>query len=232
MVATHTRACLLVAAAVTVAGCARPASQPPGPVAPAQSSGPTIRKLPEAAALLEELIGVDAFVYEFSGSFLEVWLEGEVENVGTKETEKFRSSFPTAISRDDFKDRTGSIAGKVRGKIVVWGEERSALSLRISAEVPREKPAAGTGSPDAIATSSTTLYSLRRAGSASPGWMRMPPRDSATWPPPARSWTSLAQLARAMKTTVPAALPTRRSRLAWNQEASGVASAVPPWPTV
>jgi hypothetical protein len=159
MVAKCTRACLAVALAVTAAGCPRPGSQPSGPVTTVQPSGPSIKKLPEAAALLEELIGVDAYVYEFSGSFLEVWLETEVEDVATKErqTQSTENWFPTDVSRDDFKNRTGPIADQVRGKIVLWGDPGSALSLRITGEVPGKKPAPGAVNREGTTGTSSTF---------------------------------------------------------------------------
>ncbi len=128
--------CFVSVAVLLTTGCDRGTS-------PVKPSGPSVRRLPEKEAVLEDLLDLDAYVYEFSGTFLELWLECEVEDAKTKEKELLSSFGPVTVARERFEGRTGSIAERLNGKIVLWeADEGSVLKLRVSADVPKVEPSA------------------------------------------------------------------------------------------
>jgi len=132
-------ACFVSVAALLTVGCDRG----PSSSKPVKQSGPSIKRLRDKEEVLEDLIGMDAYVYEFSGTFLELWLECELENTETKEKELLPSFGPVTVAREAFEGRTGSIAQKLTGTIVVCETDGgSTVKLRVSADVPHAEPAA------------------------------------------------------------------------------------------
>ncbi len=128
--------CFVSVAVLLTTGCDKGTS-------PVKQSGPSIKRLPEKETVLEDLLDLDAYVYEFSGTFLELWLECELENTETKDRELLPSFGPATVARAAFEGRTGSIAQKLTGTIVVWETDGgSTLRLRVSAEVSHADPAA------------------------------------------------------------------------------------------
>ena len=118
-------ACTLGSALLAI-GCDKSASS----TGSAKPSGPSMNRLRENEAVLEELLGLNAYVYEFSGTFLELWLECEVEDAKTKEKELLPSFGPVTVARERFEGRTGSIAKRLNGTLVVWEEGGGAGTAR------------------------------------------------------------------------------------------------------
>lgn len=127
--------CVLVAALLAVAGCSRDESSRKATTESA-SAGPSIRFLADESKLLEELLGVKAYVYAFSGTFLSVSVEGEVTNAETNENKPF-ASIPLEVARGHFPGRTGPMAEKLAGKIVVLrNRDDRSVRCRLLAKLP------------------------------------------------------------------------------------------------
>ena len=110
---------------------------------PAEPSEPSMTRRCDQEAVLGDLLGLKAYVYEFSGTFLELWLEGEIEDGKTKEKKRLPSFGPVTVARERFEGRTGSIAERLKGQIVVWEEDGGAtLKLRVSADVSQAEATA------------------------------------------------------------------------------------------
>jgi Leucine-rich repeat (LRR) protein len=152
-------------------GAKKPPSPRAAPVAeaptPVRLFEPSIKRLPEEEELLEELIGQRAFVYEFSGVFFDLWLEGETEDMLTKETKPFKEGLAgCGVSRQEFVGLAvaGPVVQKVHGKIVVWGDLESSLTVRVSAEAPKVGSASSMdiSLPPVPGASEDWTYSLDR----------------------------------------------------------------------
>jgi len=131
------RVCLFVLVLIIGAGCnvsnSSTATTPKTNAEPAEA-GPRITALEDDAAALRKLMGYhDVLAYEFAGTWLECWLECEVDG------QVVASSQRIAVTPKSFGGEEIDFAESknVVGWITVWGVEDELLEIKVRAELSR-----------------------------------------------------------------------------------------------
>lgn len=87
---------------------------------------PSIRYLEDESKLFAKRLGVDAFVYEFSGTCIECWLEYETTDGQSVRSDPIKLTAMMVAQIDAYQDRE-----KTRS-IVVWGDPKKELTVHLS----------------------------------------------------------------------------------------------------
>lgn len=115
---------MTLAAALLVGGCNKstpslestPTSVSATAIDAEQPPSPSIQELPNEGQLVKELLGVDAHVYEFSGTLFVVWLEAETKSEG--EESSIRQLGQVSVTRALIENDSPQ---SIRGKFIVMG---------------------------------------------------------------------------------------------------------------
>ena len=115
---------MTLAAALLVGGCNKstpslestPTSVSATAIDAEQPPSPSIQELPNEGQLVKELLGVDAHVYEFSGTLFVVWLEAETKSEG--EGSSIRQLGQVSVTRALIENDSPQ---SIRGKFIVMG---------------------------------------------------------------------------------------------------------------